>query len=100
MGRKKPDVLFIQETKIQKMIETVVNQIWGFDECCWSVNEAVGRSGGILIIWRKETFVPVPSFQGKGFLGIQGIVKGKFLYLINLYSPCNLEDKQVLWDGI
>ncbi|XP_058771389.1 uncharacterized protein LOC131644810 [Vicia villosa] len=100
MGKRKPDVMFIQETNIGKMSGNIVNKIWGGEDCLWSAKEAGGRAGGILTIWRKDSFTPIFSFQGNGFLGIKGTAKGMIIYFINVYSPCNLADKRELWEEL
>ncbi|XP_058757968.1 uncharacterized protein LOC131631204 [Vicia villosa] len=98
--RRSPDVVFLQETKIGKMTENIVNRIWGAEYCEWSAKEADGRAGGIITIWKKDAFVPVFSFHGKGFLGIKGSVKGMIVYYVNIYSQCSLADKRKLWQDL
>ncbi|XP_058783968.1 uncharacterized protein LOC131658719 [Vicia villosa] len=92
-----PQVMFIQETKIGKMTEQVIWRLWGSKDCEWSAKEAIGRSGGIVTIWRKGVFCPEFTFGGKGFLGLKIIVNDKVIYFINVYSPCSLSEKREMW---
>lgn len=49
---------------------------------------------------KKDAIVPIFNFQGKGFMGIKGSVKGMIVYFIYIYSPLSLVDKRVLWEEL
>lgn len=71
-----PDVMFFQEAKVVRMVEDVVTGLWGSKDFDWSAKDVVGRSGGILIVWRKGAFLSDLSFSRKGFLGLRVKNKG------------------------
>ncbi|XP_058756338.1 uncharacterized protein LOC131629578 [Vicia villosa] len=57
----------------------------------------MGRSGGILTVWNKESVEVLSSFRGEGYLGIHVKWHGNLYYVVNIYSPCDLHKKKVLW---
>lgn len=63
------------------------------------VKEAVGLSGGMLIIWNSDLLEAIFSFFGRGFVGV--LVKWKSsndtCFLVNVYSPCAFDDKKEVW---
>ncbi|XP_058780938.1 uncharacterized protein LOC131655044 [Vicia villosa] len=96
LHRGKIEMCFIQEPKVEKMNEEIIASIWGPSDLEWSAKGSEGRPGGILIIWRKVAITLMFSFKGKGYLGINAIKKG-MNYFLNVYSPCDLSAKKVLW---
>ncbi|MCH79914.1 RNA-directed DNA polymerase (Reverse transcriptase), partial [Trifolium medium] len=97
--REKLDFLALQETKMEIISEVFVHNLWGNSDCCWAFSPCVGSSGGILSIWRKQETVLLFSFTGEGFLGVcldWGVVP-KRLFVINVYSKCDLAAKRDLW---
>lgn len=64
--------------------------------------EAVGRSGGLAVLWRKGCFELISEFQGNNFLGLEGFwgKKRHKVTLINIYAPCDLRGKKLLWEDI
>ncbi|KAI5405621.1 hypothetical protein KIW84_052410 [Lathyrus oleraceus] len=93
----KADVCFIQETKIHAIDGISLDSFWNDSTAEWSSKWAVGRSGGILTVWKKNSFSLVASFVGEGFLGIHVLWSGINLFLVNVYSSCFIEKKRVFW---
>ncbi|KAI5405937.1 hypothetical protein KIW84_052621 [Lathyrus oleraceus] len=82
----------------------VARNIWNRAKCLGltgggseSSKWAVGRSGGILTLWKKKSFDLVSSFVGEGFLGIHVLWSGINLFLVNVYSSCFIEKKKEFW---
>ncbi|XP_058786822.1 uncharacterized protein LOC131661328 [Vicia villosa] len=61
---------------------------------------SVGASGGILTLWNTNSVCAVFNFGGKGYLGMKIIWRGKYYYVVNIYSPISREDKRILWDKL
>ncbi|CAL5191793.1 unnamed protein product [Lathyrus oleraceus] len=97
VGDSKADVCFIQETKIHAIDNFPVDSVWSDSIADWSSKWAVGRSGGILTLWKKKSFILVSSFVGEGFLGIHVLWSGFNLFLVNVYSSCFIEKKKAFW---
>jgi exonuclease III len=97
--REKIELLALQETKLGSIDHALCCRLWGGDNVAWRSNPALGRSGGLLLLWDKDKGKLLDSFQGQGFLGILlewGPQKKKCV-IINVYAPCNLVAKRQLW---
>ncbi|CAI8596514.1 unnamed protein product [Vicia faba] len=94
------DVFLIQETKAHVVYEKLGMELWGGSEGQGTFKGASGRSGGLLIMWREGMFSLNSSFSGEGFVGVNFIWKGYYLYVVNNYSPCFLHKKRLLWEEI
>ena len=57
---------------------------------------------GILCIWNDNRFKVERRSIGVGFIMLTGKWKQESqpVHLINIYSPCNLQDKRMLWENI
>ena len=54
-------VLFLSETKVKSSKMEWLRSKWGYDSCL--IVEAVGRSGGLALLWKQEVTVEVQSFS-------------------------------------
>ncbi|XP_058784109.1 uncharacterized protein LOC131658877 [Vicia villosa] len=63
----------------------------------WSFLEAVGASGGLLTMWKKDLFNLVFSFKGQGYLGLCVEKNGKLIYFVNVYASCDINRRMESW---
>lgn len=77
----------IQETNVIQMSVGIIASLWGPSDCEWSTKGYAGTSGGSVTIRKKGSIVPILSFKGKRFLGINVLWKGINYYFLNVYSP-------------
>ncbi|XP_058757405.1 uncharacterized protein LOC131630662 [Vicia villosa] len=91
------DVCFIQETKLSGINEGMVKEMWGEDRFEFSYLDAIGASGGIIRMWRKDFFKVLFSFRGEGFLGKCMEKEGKLIYLVNVYASCVNSNRRITW---
>lgn len=49
-------MLCIQESKLEEVNRKLVSWLWEGDDFEWVAKNAVGRSSGLISIWRKESF--------------------------------------------
>jgi exonuclease III len=94
------DVCFLQETKKVAYEDYTLHGLWGHKEVGWVAQEAVGRSGGMLIMWNNSSLKLLSTFSGNGYLGIKVEREGNILFLVNIYSPCSLAGKKKLWEDL
>jgi exonuclease III len=80
--------------------EYSIHNLWGHQDVEWVAQDASGLSGGMLIIWNSATFKFLNSFSGYGFLGIKVEMEGVLLYIVNIYSPCQIAGKIRLWEEL
>ncbi|XP_058746325.1 uncharacterized protein LOC131619219 [Vicia villosa] len=54
----------------------------------------------MVTIWKEDMFEEILSFRGVGFLGVKLSCRGNCFYVVNVYSPCSLQDKRTLWESL
>src|SRR3954471_10572923 len=79
ISKCKADIFLIQETKLVNMHEWVAKSFWRGGDIGFSFSNSVGRSGGLLTLWKEDNMDVVASFKGEGFLGIK-ILKDNIFY--------------------
>ncbi|GKV29207.1 hypothetical protein SLEP1_g38153 [Rubroshorea leprosula] len=73
---EKPDFLFLQETKLEKVDVSICRQLWNSDEFDWVVKGSFGASGGEWGANKKQYF------------------------LINVYGPNDRQKNASLWEEL
>ncbi|KAL8479964.1 hypothetical protein ACS0TY_026780 [Phlomoides rotata] len=102
LSKRKIDIGCFQETKVVEMKKSICKSFWGVSKFDWACKELEGRAGGILTIWNDEVFCKTSSWFTKGMLIANGFWRGDgaLCCIINVYAPCILSKKIVLWDEI
>ncbi|XP_058726479.1 uncharacterized protein LOC131597832 [Vicia villosa] len=100
IAKGQPDVMFLQETKIQNMSESFAESLWGNENIEWSAKDSNGASGGTIILWKKGCIEPLFSFRAEGVLGIGAEHKGQLYSFVNIYSSCAMIGKRKLWSEL
>ncbi|XP_058775098.1 uncharacterized protein LOC131649352 [Vicia villosa] len=94
------DIFLIQETKLSNMKEAVAHSFWCHPEIGFSSTDSVGRSGGLITLWRKYNLEVLTSFRGEGYLGIKVRWKDNDYYVVNIYSSCDIVKKKRMWTDL
>lgn len=81
------DVCMLQETKLPSFSLKIAGEFWGLKEVEWSHLDSVEASGGLVMLWRKNSMDLIQSFKGVGFLGVKAIMKGICVKFVNIYAP-------------
>ncbi|KAB2092159.1 hypothetical protein ES319_A02G009900v1 [Gossypium barbadense] len=86
-----------QETKLVNVSEVFVRRIWGDDNFDFRFVAAVGRSGGLITIWDKSSFIMKKEYRSNRFIVLEGIwcVEGWEGVLINVYDPNLLNEQKI-----
>lgn len=102
LSKESVDFCGIQESLLAEDASNVVRMVWNHCDYGFCQVPAVGRSGGLLCIWRKEIFSAEYAFAGDGFLGVEGKWKGcqAPVMIINIYAPQERCAKKRLWDDL
>ncbi|XP_058776799.1 uncharacterized protein LOC131651145 [Vicia villosa] len=79
------------------MDDVMAKSFWRDTEVGYSFSNSLGRSGGILTMWKKDVVDVENSFKGDGFVGIKVSWNNHFYYVVNVYSPCEHRKKKALW---
>ncbi|GKV24110.1 hypothetical protein SLEP1_g33762 [Rubroshorea leprosula] len=74
-------------------------RVWGTEDFEWIAKPSVGLSGGLLCVWNNKTFKMNEVIEGDHFIGVSGTwgEEGVPVYIVNIYSPCDLSGKRALW---
>ncbi|GKV25907.1 hypothetical protein SLEP1_g35285 [Rubroshorea leprosula] len=77
-------------------------RVWGTEDFDWIAKPSRGLSGGLLCIWDKKIFKKEEVLEGDHFIGVFGLwgEKGVPVYILNIYSPCDLSGKRALWEEL
>ncbi|GLT87102.1 hypothetical protein SLE2022_052020 [Rubroshorea leprosula] len=99
---EKPNLLFLQETKLEGVEEGLCKKLWYSDDFDWNMKSSVGASRGLICMWDKSLFVKLGEFTGDGYLGIKGQwgVKKEVCFFVNIYAPNERKKKVALWDEL
>lgn len=84
------DVCFLQETKIPSFDLNLAEELWGGKDVEWSHKDLEGASGGLVILWRRNSLNLIQSFRGVDYVGVKAQYRGKAINFINVYAPAIL----------
>lgn len=62
------DICLLQETKLQNMEDLAIYFLWGNKEVNWMTKRALGKFGGMILMWKPSLFEVFSSFIGEGFV--------------------------------
>ncbi|PPS05804.1 hypothetical protein GOBAR_AA14833 [Gossypium barbadense] len=106
MGRvirkTREDICFLQEIKLESVSIESVRKLWGDNSFDFKVSPAMEKSGGLLSIWDKNSFVRDSGMCEQRFIVVAGkwALEGMEAVLINIYAPNSSTDQRILWDEI
>lgn len=99
---KYPLVLCIQESKLSKVDDFLIKEIWGDVPCCYSYQPSVGAFVGLVNVWDISLIEVWSSMSFGHVLIINGrvILTSEEVVIFNVYASCELVDKRNLWDKL
>ncbi|GLT55434.1 hypothetical protein SLA2020_285550 [Shorea laevis] len=102
MRMERPDLLFLQETKLEIVDNGMCRCLWHSDGFEWAMKESVGAAGGLLCIWDNLKFVKDMEFTGEGYIGISGVwgPEKKRCHFVNVYAPNDRQKKLKVWEEL
>lgn len=97
-----PLFVFIQETMLESISIKTLKSIWGDDGIEYLLSPSIGNSGGLISVWNTNQFTHASSHTARFWIGLCGSIKSNEFHctLINIYNPCNVDDRAVVWDEI
>lgn len=95
-------MIYIQETKKEIIDKTMCQAVWGDPEVAWEMQPAVNSAGGILCLWCEKKFKLERKVSGNGFMWLSGqwIKEAVQVNIVSVYSPCDIQNKKILWEAI
>jgi exonuclease III len=96
----KADLVCLQETKVSSISRALVRRVWGGSHVKWCSLEAVGASGGILILWDSRVMEMEDSCIGSYSLSVlfRNVEDGVSLVFYGVYGPNDDSSRRILWD--
>ncbi|XP_071686824.1 uncharacterized protein [Rutidosis leptorrhynchoides] len=93
------DVAVFQETKCRNLEDGWVQNLWGINHFGYAQREAIGNSGGMLVIWDSSRFTVNNAFGNSFFIAIRGVWIGSGVesLIVNIYGPHSDRDKKEMW---
>lgn len=106
--KRKPDMVLIQETKLETIDVCLVQNLWGSGDFGFACSSASGASGGLLAIWNKVIplwnkvfFNPVNIICHRSFIFLQGVIKAEFpCIVVNMYAPNEVVSRRGVWEEL
>lgn len=101
MEKNHPDMLFLQETKCNKILTEKLRLKLGRNFEVLEI-ESKGREGGLATFWDTRKYQLVAAEASKNYLAMEMLIIGNsFSFLcINIYGPQRLDDKLVFLDSL
>ncbi|XP_042974736.1 uncharacterized protein LOC122306373 [Carya illinoinensis] len=94
---KMPDVVFHMETKLPYGRADGIAKTLKFEGCC--VSEAVGRSGGLILLWKQKDQVELVNFSRHHFNVLVNDTQCNFKWLLTcFYGHPNANLRKQTWD--
>ncbi|XP_058746783.1 uncharacterized protein LOC131619733 [Vicia villosa] len=100
INKRGADMFLIHETKMEDVPEAIAMSFWRSEDVNFSFMPSEGLSDGILTLWNTNTVNVLFSFRGLGFLGTKVKWKRSLYYVVNIYSPCSLALKRIMWNKL
>lgn len=99
---KKPNFIFIQETKLESIDQKLTRSCWKDEEYDWIFSPSMGNSGGLLTAWDKKYFNILSMKIERYWIAIKGEIPSENFncILINVYGPCNEVLRSETWKNI
>jgi len=90
---KRPWILCLQETKLQRCDDGVCLSLWDGQSVAFSFRPSLGASGGLLTLWDPIKVEVWSSSSLDHVLSIHGrfITSNEEFHLLNVYAPCNVK---------
>ena len=95
------DMICIEETKKENIDKRKCQALWWDLEVRWEVQPASNTAGGILCVWSEETFKLQSKVIGRGFILLVGqwLKEAQQVHIVSIYSPCDIQNKRILWEN-
>ena len=98
----KIDLVCIQETKREKFDKIICQSMWGDSTVSWDSVPFVHAVGGLLCLWNNSAFQVERTIKCHSFLFLDGtwVTENQRLHIVNVYAPCDLPGKRILWEEL
>ncbi|XP_062097049.1 uncharacterized protein LOC133803120 [Humulus lupulus] len=96
-----PDVIILQEVKKASVDRRFIGSTWRSRFKGWILQEAIGRSGGTLVVWDTRSVSVIDSLVGDFSVSIYLVAEGKELWWFSgVYGPVVYGKRESFWDEL
>lgn len=96
--RANPDIVILQETKLDSIDRRLVKSIWSSKRIGWMALDAQGSAGGILLMWREDRVTIKDSLLGRFSVSIECNLNGSTEgWISGVYGPCSSYGRKDFW---
>ncbi|XP_071704929.1 uncharacterized protein [Rutidosis leptorrhynchoides] len=101
-NNENPVILGLQETKCSNSPDSLIESFWYNSNLKFVQKDAIGASGGLLLIWDPSSFLFDLAVEGEFFLAIKGKWVGydSDIFFINVYGPHSHQKKLRFWSEL
>ncbi|XP_071719325.1 uncharacterized protein [Rutidosis leptorrhynchoides] len=98
--KERQSIAVFQETRSKSVTDSWVQALWGDPNFGFLQKDAVGKLGGLLVIWDKSIFEVESYTCCEFFLAFRGKWKnnGEKSTIVNVYGPHNDRCKKRMWE--
>ncbi|GMI79093.1 hypothetical protein HRI_001578600 [Hibiscus trionum] len=94
--KHRPDIMFIQETKVEALSVFEVKRLWYNTVSDYVLSPTLGSVGGLLSIWNSDFIQVSEKFVSRRYIAIIGVCKnsGTVCGFLNVYGPSIDSEKE------
>ncbi|KAG5589144.1 hypothetical protein H5410_039658 [Solanum commersonii] len=94
-----PDVICLQETKLEEWSSLITGQLWGNRWASWAKLKANGTRGGVIILWDKRSWVNISTHQGIYTVScmLESVQENFRWCFTGVYGPHTNIEREDLW---
>lgn len=102
MNKHDPHFLFLQETKLETLNPKILKSILNEGALGFEVSPSHGLSGGLLSMWRKNFSELHEAKIDRHWIMLTGHIISLNLkcHIINLYNPCDVPSRSLVWNDL
>ncbi|XP_071712491.1 uncharacterized protein [Rutidosis leptorrhynchoides] len=99
---EKPDIVAIQETKLSNVSNFWASNLWWNNSVGFVQKNALGYSGGTMLLWDANSFYVEDFVEGENFIAIKGswVCSNKEMAVVNVYGPHDDAGKKRMWESL
>lgn len=102
INNSRPNMVFVQETKIQNPYDGLDEKIWLKESVQGRAIKSEGRASGLLCIWQEGFFKVEEVISHKNYLFLIGMARGirTKVGFGNVYTSNDEKEQNVVWDEL
>ena len=98
----RPDVVCLQETKMELITRVVIRSLWSGQHVDWSYLGSCGASRGVLLMWDMQVVDKVEEAEGSVsvFCKFKSVVDQFVWAVTGVYGPNSVSVRRLLWEEL